>query len=60
MRENKVFKKKKNNYDKIFDNRDCIMITNRRDMLLIVVVIFFWLLIKVWLDIDRLYGIVVD
>lgn len=60
MRENKVFKKKKNNHDKILDNRDCTMIMNRRDMLLIVVVTSPWLLIKAWLDIDRLYGIVAD
>lgn len=36
------------------------MIMNRRDMLLIVVVTSPWLLIKAWLDIDRLYGIVAD
>lgn len=52
--------KKKNNHDKILDNRDCTMIMNRRDMLLIVVVTSPWLLIKAWLDIDRLYGIVAD
>lgn len=59
MRENKAFLKK-NNHDKILDNRDCTMIMNRRDMLLIVVVTSPWLLIKAWLDIDRLYGIVAD
>lgn len=59
MRENKAFKKK-NNHDKILDNRDCTMIMNRRDMLLIVVVTSPWLLIKAWLDIDRLYGTVAD
>lgn len=57
MRENQIFLKK--NHDKILDNHDCAMIMNRRDMLLIVVT-SPWLLIKAWLDIDRLYGTVAD